>query len=114
LAKRLDDEAVRMAVVVHVRHSETDYDKLPTQGLDRSDARREVRDRVASTVCSMRGAAFRRACAMPRLAKYLCLPRGRDTSTAGLPEFAYGLLSRARLVASRASSTLRPTKQPMS
>jgi hypothetical protein len=46
LAKRLDDEAVRMAVVAHVRHAETDYDKLLTQGLDRSDARREVRERV--------------------------------------------------------------------
>jgi hypothetical protein len=45
-AKRLDDEAVRMAVVAHVRHAETDYDNLLTQGLDRVDARREVRERV--------------------------------------------------------------------
>ncbi len=46
LAKRLDDEAVRLAVVAHVRHAETDYDKLLNQGLDRSDARHEVRERV--------------------------------------------------------------------
>jgi hypothetical protein len=46
LAKCLDDEAVRMAVVAHVRHAETDYDKLLTQGFDRSDARREVQERL--------------------------------------------------------------------
>ena len=45
-AKSLDDEAVRLAVVAHVRHAETDYDKFLTQGLDRLDARHEVRDRV--------------------------------------------------------------------
>jgi hypothetical protein len=46
LAKRLDDEAVRLAVVAHVRHAETDYDKLLSQGFERIDARHEVRDRV--------------------------------------------------------------------
>jgi hypothetical protein len=45
-AKRLDEEAVRLAVEAHIRHSETDYDKLLRQGLDRRDARHEVRDRV--------------------------------------------------------------------
>jgi hypothetical protein len=35
-----------MAVVAHVRHAETDYDKLLTQGFDRSDARREVQERL--------------------------------------------------------------------
>jgi hypothetical protein len=37
---------VRLAVVAHVRHAETDYDKLLTEGLERSDARHEVRDGV--------------------------------------------------------------------
>jgi hypothetical protein len=45
-AKRLDEEAVRLAVEAHIRHTETDYDKLLRQGLDRRDARHEVRDRV--------------------------------------------------------------------
>jgi len=45
-AKRLDDEAVRMAVVAHVRHAETEYDKLLGLGFDRFDAR----DRVAGAV----------------------------------------------------------------
>ena len=45
-AKRLDEEAVRLAVEAHIRHAETEYDKLLRQGLDRRDARHEVRDRV--------------------------------------------------------------------
>ena len=40
-AKRLDEEAVRLAVVAHIRHAETDYDLL-ARGYDRSDARSEV------------------------------------------------------------------------
>lgn len=49
-AKRLDEEAVRLAVVAHIRHSETDYDTLMASGYDRQDARSEVRkevDRIA-------------------------------------------------------------------
>jgi hypothetical protein len=45
-AKRLDDESVRLAVVAHVRHAETNYDKLLTQGGDRFEARDQVRDSV--------------------------------------------------------------------
>ena len=45
-AKRLDEEAVRLAVVVHLRHTETDYDLLLARGYDRSDARSEVREEV--------------------------------------------------------------------
>jgi hypothetical protein len=44
--KRLDDDAVWVAVVAHVRHAETEYDKLLRQGLDRRDARHEVRNGV--------------------------------------------------------------------
>ncbi|MFW6114243.1 MAG: DUF2293 domain-containing protein [bacterium] len=35
----LDQEAVRLAVIVHVRHTETGYDLLPCRGEDRYDAR---------------------------------------------------------------------------
>jgi hypothetical protein len=41
-AKRLDDEAIRLAVVAHVRHTETPYDVLLAAGADRHDARVQV------------------------------------------------------------------------
>jgi len=43
-AKDLDEQAVLLAVIAHVRHLETDYDSLLAQGYDRWDARREVED----------------------------------------------------------------------
>ena len=45
-AKRLDDEAVQPAVVVHVRHAETHYDELLARGVERRDARDRVREDV--------------------------------------------------------------------
>ena len=41
-AKSLDAAAINLAVLAHVRHAETDYDSLLTQGYDRGDARAEV------------------------------------------------------------------------
>jgi hypothetical protein len=46
-AKSLDEQAVRLAVIAHVRHAETDYDALLAQGYERSEARAQVRDAVA-------------------------------------------------------------------
>ncbi len=40
--KRLDDEAVRLAVIAHIRHAETRYDELLARGYERLDARAEV------------------------------------------------------------------------
>ena len=45
-AKQLDEDAVRLAVIAHVRHVETDYDTLLGRGVDRFDARRRVRGRI--------------------------------------------------------------------
>ena len=45
-AKALDEQAVRLAVVAHVRHAETRYDDLLLQGWDRYEAREQVRSRV--------------------------------------------------------------------
>jgi hypothetical protein len=45
-AKRLDDEAVQLAVVAHVRHDETHYDELLVRGIERRDARDRVREDV--------------------------------------------------------------------
>jgi hypothetical protein len=48
-AKRLDDEAVQLAVVAHLRHEETNYDDLLARGVERRDAR----DRVSVAVDRM-------------------------------------------------------------
>lgn len=45
-AKELDEEAIRLAVVAHVRHAETEYDTLLARGYDRRDARSEVAEAV--------------------------------------------------------------------
>jgi hypothetical protein len=45
-AKNLDEEAVRLAVIAHIRHSETNYDNLLGSGYPRYEARSEVRARV--------------------------------------------------------------------
>ena len=45
-AKALDEEAILLAVIAHIRHAETDYDKFLTQGWERSRARAKIRDQV--------------------------------------------------------------------
>lgn len=45
-AKTFDEQAVRLAVIAHIRHRETDYDELLGQGLPRYEARANVRARV--------------------------------------------------------------------
>jgi hypothetical protein len=45
-AKQLDDFAVRLAVIAHLRHAETEYDTLLVQGVDRHEARQRVQARI--------------------------------------------------------------------
>ncbi len=45
-AKNFDEDAVKLAVVAHIRHSETQYDRLLAQGLERFNARAMVNDAV--------------------------------------------------------------------
>jgi hypothetical protein len=45
-AKSFDEEMVRLAVLAHVRHRESNYDSLLAKGWSRGDARAQVRDRV--------------------------------------------------------------------
>ena len=45
-AKAFHPGAIMLAVQAYVRHARTHYDVLLASGLDRSDARREVRDEV--------------------------------------------------------------------
>lgn len=46
-AKSLDANTIRLAVIAHVRHAETNYDALLAQGYDRWDARAQVEGNVA-------------------------------------------------------------------
>lgn len=48
-AKELDPEKVRAAVVAHIRHVHTDYDRLLATGV----ARRDARKRIAGTVSNV-------------------------------------------------------------
>jgi hypothetical protein len=45
-AKSFDEEPVRLAVIAHIRHRETDYDELLGKGWPRHEARAHVRARV--------------------------------------------------------------------
>jgi hypothetical protein len=45
-AKTLDEEAVRLAVVAHVRHRETNYDQFLARGYERFEARAAVEEAV--------------------------------------------------------------------
>jgi hypothetical protein len=49
-ANRLDDEAVYLAVVAHVRHTETRYDELLASGYERREARAEVKQEVEAVL----------------------------------------------------------------
>ena len=46
----LDEQAVRLAVVAHVRHVHTPYDTLLARGVDRREARDRVGERVEEVV----------------------------------------------------------------
>jgi len=45
-AKSFEESAVRMAVIAHIRHTETRYDELLARGYDRWDARDDVEIKV--------------------------------------------------------------------
>lgn len=49
-AKNLELETVRLAMIAHVRHTETGYDKLLAMGYDRQDARRQVMEEIFETL----------------------------------------------------------------
>ncbi len=45
-AKSLDENAILLAVIAHIRHRETNYDELLGRGWERSDARSAVAERI--------------------------------------------------------------------
>ena len=54
-AKSFEEEMVRLAVMAHVRHRETDYDSLLAKGWYRGEARAQVRDQVEAVLERWRG-----------------------------------------------------------
>ena len=49
-AKSLDEAAVRLAVIAHIRHRETAYDKLLAKGYERREARAAVESAVSEVL----------------------------------------------------------------
>jgi len=49
-AKNLDEEAVRLSVIAHIRHVETNYDELLMKDYDRWEAREHVRESVENVL----------------------------------------------------------------
>jgi hypothetical protein len=54
-AKNLDEEAVRLSVIAHIRHVETNYDELLVKGYDRWEAREHVRESVENVLLKWKG-----------------------------------------------------------
>jgi len=54
-ARSLDEEAVRLAVVAHVRHTETDYDRLLAKGHERQEARLLIQGEVDQVLARWSG-----------------------------------------------------------
>lgn len=49
-AKELGEQAVRLAVIAHIRHAETGYDRLLASGYERREARAEVEEAINRTL----------------------------------------------------------------
>jgi hypothetical protein len=45
-AKSLEENAIRLSVIAHIRHTETPYDRLLAKGFDRREARARVEEKV--------------------------------------------------------------------
>lgn len=49
-AKGFDEQAIRLAVIAHIRHTETNYDRLLASGYERREARAEVEGAINRTL----------------------------------------------------------------
>lgn len=54
-AKNLDENAVRLAVIAHIRHAETNYDELLSRGMERWEARDEVKEQIDTILSRWKG-----------------------------------------------------------
>ncbi len=57
-AKSLDETAVRLAVIAHIRHTETKYDALLSRGYERWEARAQVEETVARVLAQWEAPDF--------------------------------------------------------
>ena len=57
-AKKLDEKAIHLAVIAHIRHAETNYDELMAQGWERFEARDEVEDQIKKVLSTWKGMAI--------------------------------------------------------
>jgi len=54
-AKDLDEKAIRLAVIAHIRHAETNYDDLLSHGWERSLARKEIEEIIGKILTAKKG-----------------------------------------------------------
>ena len=54
-AKDLDEESIRLAVIAHIRHPETNYDEFLANGIERWEARSAVKDAVDGVLAKWAG-----------------------------------------------------------
>ncbi len=54
-AKNLDEEAVLLAVIAHIRHAETSYDQLLSRGIERLSARVRVKGEIGQVLARWKG-----------------------------------------------------------
>jgi hypothetical protein len=54
--RALDSQAVKLAVIAHIRHQHTPYDELLMAGVDRQEARERIREQVESILTAWSGA----------------------------------------------------------
>ncbi len=52
--RALDDDAVTLAVIAHVRHRHTDYDALLAKGVERRECRRRIADKIDAVLAGWR------------------------------------------------------------
>lgn len=57
-AKSLDEDFIRLAVITHIRHAETNYDELLSQRMERWQARDEVQDEIDKVLARWKRESF--------------------------------------------------------
>lgn len=53
--RELDPKAITLAVIAHIRHVHTNYDSLLMRGVDRQDAREQIRGALDNVLSRWRG-----------------------------------------------------------
>lgn len=56
-AKNLSENTIRLAVIAHIRHAETEYDELLAKGYDRLESRSKIEAKVGRILTEWEGKA---------------------------------------------------------